>query len=74
MITKRRVMVTIDKTVHDEARKVLRDAGIKFSSFVEIVTKGLVDSQSKAFKDMCEDMTKGFINEATSMKKGKKER
>lgn len=64
------VTITIDKETHEKAVKLLKESGINFSSFIEVMMKGLLDSQEKPMKDMVEDMTETLIKEA--MKKTKR--
>lgn len=72
MITKKRITVCISPDVHKKATTILKASGIKFSSYVEIITKSLIDSEEKSFKAMCEDMTGAFMNEAVKIGKPKK--
>ena len=72
MVTKKKVVISIDPEVHSRAMTLLKASGMKYSSFVEIITAALLDSVEKPFKAMCEDMTERFVQEAIGVKGGKK--
>lgn len=60
MITKARINLTIDKVVLSESRIVLRELGISFSKFMEIVLCALVDSKTKPLSEVYEPLIKEF--------------
>lgn len=68
MVNRRRVTISIDTEVHRQSVEILKEAGVKFSSFVEIVAKGIIDSEQKTFNQMFQGMTERLVKEAASIK------
>lgn len=56
MRTKEHLTVSIDKGLSKEADKILKEMGMKTSSYINVVLRGLVDSQTKTFKEVYENM------------------
>lgn len=74
MQTKRRVTISLDKEVHRECVKILTESGVKFSTFVDIVARGIIESEQKTFNDMFQGMTKRLVESTRSYRKDKLKR
>ena len=47
MKTKTRITVTVDTVIAEEARRIMKELGLKQSTFVEVIYRALVDSETK---------------------------
>ncbi len=47
MVTKEQVAITIDREIIKETRRILKELGLKLSTFTEVMYKALVDSETK---------------------------
>ena len=52
MRTKTRINLTIDREVNAQAKRILAELGLKQSTFVEVIYKALVDSETKPMKEV----------------------
>ena len=52
MRTKTRITLTINKEVHAQAKCILAELGLKQSTFVEVIYKALVDSETKPMSEV----------------------
>ena len=52
MRTKTRITLTINKEVHAQAKRILAELGLKQSTFVEVIYKALVDSETKPMSEV----------------------
>lgn len=71
-MTKIRISLSIDPDVHKKAVAILKESGVKFSAFVEIVARGIIEGEQKTFNDMFQSMTERLIQEATGITKVKR--
>jgi len=68
MRTKEHLTVSIDKGLQKEADKILKEMGMKTSSYINVVLRGLVDSQTKTFKDVYENMGSAIVKKVLKKK------
>lgn len=63
LTTKDRVTVTIDKNIAKRIKEIMKDSGLKLSTFTETMYRTVVDSETKPMKDVYEaafeDLLKG---------------
>lgn len=60
MVKKEKLTISVDKGLVKESQAVLDDCGQKISSYINVVLKALVNSKSKSFKAVVDDMVKGM--------------
>ena len=70
MITKTKVNVSIDKKMWKQASAILKDMGLKKSTFISMVIKSLVDSKTKPMTEIYNDVSKTVYKEMIKKKKG----
>ena len=54
MLTKTRVTLTIDTELYENMKSIMRNAGLKLSTFTETMYRTVVDSETKPMKDVYE--------------------
>lgn len=75
MRTKERLTVTVDKGTQERVGKVLEQFGMKTSSYVNVVLRALIDSETKTLKQVYEDLGEGLVKSVSAKeKKGKRKR
>lgn len=47
MRTKEQISLTVDRQIIKETRRILKELGLKLSTFTEVMYKALVDSETK---------------------------
>jgi len=72
MRMKERVTISLDKGLNKEVEKILSEMGMKTSSYINIVLRGLVDAEKQTFKKICEDLSTKIYKEMKK-EKNKKE-
>jgi len=54
MLTKTRVTLTIDTELYENVKSIMKNAGLKLSTFTETMYRTVVDSETKPMKDVYE--------------------
>lgn len=72
MRTKTRINLTIDKEVNTQAKRILAELGLKQSTFVEVVYKALVDSETKPMAEVYGKVYGPLFKEMAKSRKKKK--
>jgi len=52
MIKKTRIVITVDKSLAEESKRVLNELGMKRSTFLNVILQALVDSETKPMKQV----------------------
>lgn len=63
------VSITLDRELVEPAKKVLEDTGIKLSTFVNVILKSLIESETKPMKEVYGGITETLLEEAIKRKK-----
>jgi len=71
-VTKTRLTVTVDPKSLLEAKGILKQTGITVSGFVNVILKGLVESEVQSMKRMMENMVTDFQSQAVKNARGKR--
>lgn len=63
MQTKKVISISIDERIAKESKKILKELGFKFSTYIELVLKSLVDSRTKTAAQVYEELFEGLGQE-----------
>lgn len=65
--------ISVEEETWEKAKDVLKQLGMKQSSFINIIMKSLVDSETKPMKDVYGDITEMLLKEVRIRKRKKQE-
>lgn len=73
MITKTKINISIDTLILEEATRILKEVGLKKSTFIELILRMLVDSETKPLNEvygpLFESVGQGLKEKAVKRKK-----
>ena len=75
MIKKTRIVITVDKSLAEESKRVLNELGMKRSTFLNVILQALVDSETKPMKQVYGEIYDPLFDEmAANVEKNKKKK
>jgi len=75
MIKKTRIVITVDKSLVEESKRVLNELGMKRSTFLNVILQALVDSKTKPIKQIYGEIYNPLFDKmAANIKKNKKKK
>jgi antitoxin component of RelBE/YafQ-DinJ toxin-antitoxin module len=75
MIKKTRIVITVDKSLAEESKRVLNELGMKRSTFLNVILQALVDSETKPMKQIYSKIYDPLFDEmAANVEKKKKKK
>lgn len=75
MIKKTRIVITVDKSLAEESKRVLNELGMKRSTFLNVILQALVDSETKPMKQVYGEIYRPLFDEmAANVEKNKKKK
>jgi len=75
MIKKTRIVITVDKSLAEESKRVLNELGMKRSTFLNVILQALVDSETKPMKQVYGEIYGPLFDEmVANVEKNKKKK
>lgn len=66
--TKDRLSLTIDKNIAKRMKEIMKESGLKLSTFTETMYKSVVDAETKPMKDVYEAAFEDLLKGSTKVK------
>ncbi len=69
MLTKTTIAVSVDTSIIPDAKRILKEQGIKMSTYINMILVALVEAEKLPMKTVYEKMAVEMIRESTKKKR-----